>query len=138
MQAGERRHRAAGAKQADTRLISGQPFRKGTEALCHPLPHPGIGGNSRFGITGIERLAFSERHDAPRRALPIQDMRSRPFRVDQHKFSRSPANVKDERGPVPRFQQRSEEHTSELKSLMSISYAVYGFKKKQTNKTQLN
>src|SRR3546814_6037343 len=30
---------------------------------------------------------------------------------------------------------RSEEHTSELQSLMRISYAVFCFKKKQTNKS---
>src|SRR3546814_8922697 len=32
--------------------------------------------------------------------------------------------------------QRSEEHTSELQSLMRISYAVFCLKKKKTNKTQ--
>src|SRR3546814_3123341 len=32
--------------------------------------------------------------------------------------------------------QRSEEHTSELQSLMSISYAVFCLKKKQTKQTQ--
>src|SRR3546814_9062682 len=31
--------------------------------------------------------------------------------------------------------QRSEEHTSELQSLMRISYAVYGLKKKKENHT---
>src|SRR3546814_2600040 len=31
---------------------------------------------------------------------------------------------------------RSEEHTSELRSLMRISYAVFCLKKKNTNKTQ--
>src|SRR3546814_6106533 len=31
---------------------------------------------------------------------------------------------------------RSEEHTSELQSLMRISYAVFCLKKKQSNKTQ--
>src|SRR3546814_10201591 len=33
---------------------------------------------------------------------------------------------------------RSEEHTSELQSLMRISYAVFCLKKKQTKNTQLN
>src|SRR3546814_6825496 len=33
-------------------------------------------------------------------------------------------------------QQRSEEHTSELQSLMRISYAVFCLKKKKTNKNQ--
>src|SRR3546814_4717200 len=33
---------------------------------------------------------------------------------------------------------RSEEHTSELQSLMRISYAVFCLKKKKTNKTQIS
>src|SRR3546814_8632714 len=33
---------------------------------------------------------------------------------------------------------RSEEHTSELQSLMRISYAVFCLKKKKTNKQQTN
>src|SRR3546814_6568292 len=33
---------------------------------------------------------------------------------------------------------RSEEHTSELQSLMRISYAVFCLKKKKKHKTQLN
>src|SRR3546814_10689250 len=37
---------------------------------------------------------------------------------------------------VPR--QRSEEHTSELQSLMRISYAVFCLKKKKKNSTRLN
>src|SRR3546814_1537228 len=35
-------------------------------------------------------------------------------------------------GPVPRSITRSEEHTSELQSLMRISYAVFCLKKKKT------
>src|SRR3546814_7893553 len=35
-----------------------------------------------------------------------------------------------------RFQARSEEHTSELQSLMRISYAVFCLKKKNKNHTQ--
>src|SRR3546814_5849658 len=34
---------------------------------------------------------------------------------------------------APRFRFRSEEHTSELQSLMRISYAVFCLKKKKTN-----
>src|SRR3546814_7714387 len=35
-----------------------------------------------------------------------------------------------------RFRKRSEEHTSELQSLMRISYGVFCLKKKKTNRTQ--
>src|SRR3546814_5286881 len=44
------------------------------------------------------------------------------------------------RGRLFRTARRSEEHTSELQSLMRISYAVFCLKKKKTNKlhTQIN
>src|SRR3546814_6794995 len=54
------------------------------------------------------------------------------------------------RGPIPpapapccsgghgRRRARSEEHTSELQSLMRISYAVFCLKKKKTDKTEIN
>src|SRR3546814_1292406 len=46
-------------------------------------------------------------------------------------------DVKDRRkGEDEREQQRSEEHTSELQSLMRISYAVFCLKKKKTNTKQ--
>src|SRR3546814_7871834 len=35
---------------------------------------------------------------------------------------------------ISNFKERSEEHTSELQSLMRISYAVFCLKKKKTNK----
>src|SRR3546814_4524975 len=40
------------------------------------------------------------------------------------------------RGAHPVFVERSEEHTSELQSLMRISYAVFCLKKKKTTTTQ--
>src|SRR3546814_1375410 len=40
--------------------------------------------------------------------------------------------------PVPREPQRSEEHTSELQSLMRISYAVFCLKKKNEKSHQKN
>src|SRR3546814_3338075 len=44
-------------------------------------------------------------------------------------------NVGHELG-VPRHRRRSEEHTSELQSLMRISYAVFCLKNKTTHHTQ--
>src|SRR3546814_9181364 len=44
-------------------------------------------------------------------------------------------------GPVPRLRKtlvRSEEHTSELQSLMRISYAVFCLKKKKKKKNTIN
>src|SRR3546814_10734597 len=40
------------------------------------------------------------------------------------------------RRPAPNRQSRSEEHTSELQSLMRISYAVFCLKKKKKKRTQ--
>src|SRR3546814_1281633 len=53
------------------------------------------------------------------------------------------ANSKADQGPLfriidtdTRFIERSEEHTSELQSLMRISYAVFCLKKKKTQTTK--
>src|SRR3546814_2351137 len=45
----------------------------------------------------------------------------------------SPPTPRSDRSPPPRSACRSEEHTSELQSLMRISYAVFCLKKKITN-----
>src|SRR3546814_6326562 len=42
-----------------------------------------------------------------------------------------PGQVLERREDVPRLEHRSEEHTSELQSLMRISYAVFCLKKKK-------
>src|SRR3546814_9254120 len=41
-------------------------------------------------------------------------------------------------GEPCQYEHRSEEHTSELQSLMRISYAVFCLKKKNTNKKKIN
>src|SRR3546814_8242700 len=46
---------------------------------------------------------------------------------------RTPVVDTARRGPVPPCAMRSEEHTSELQSLMRISYAVFCLKKKNPN-----
>src|SRR3546814_3960862 len=48
-----------------------------------------------------------------------------PGMTDYIEYGRRPGGVY-----VPRFRNRSEEHTSELQSLMRISYAVFCLKKK--------
>src|SRR3546814_7636769 len=50
--------------------------------------------------------------------------RDRRFRVEHVQHMKPHA--------LPRFAERSEEHTSELQSLMRISYAVFCLKKKKT------
>src|SRR3546814_8414969 len=56
----------------------------------------------------------------------------RPANVQQ---SGTPCRRAPSRNDRVRFSIRSEEHTSELQSLMRISYAVFCLKKKQTRKT---
>src|SRR3546814_971988 len=46
--------------------------------------------------------------------------------------------VETEKLPLVIVEPRSEEHTSELQSLMHTSYAVFCFKKKKTQQTQFS
>src|SRR3546814_3838020 len=46
-------------------------------------------------------------------------------------------NLEEERRPASGDPSRSEEHTSELQSLMRISYAVFCLKKKKTTKQHI-
>src|SRR3546814_5718824 len=66
----------------------------------------------RPGVAGVGCRVFAQlRHLGLRRARP--------------------ALVRDRSGPRRRQPERSEEHTSELQSLMRISYAVFCLKKKK-------
>src|SRR3546814_21031919 len=69
--------------------------------------HPGGAGKAHVGDVALSQV------DLRRRARPLDD----------HEFAAL-------RQAVPAFQ-RSEEHTSELQSLMRISYAVFCLKKKK-------
>src|SRR3546814_6912988 len=69
------------------------------------------------------------------RAAPVRDLAAQPpdaavqrARTERHRHAAAP--LADHR------QRRSEEHTSELQSLMRISYAVFCLKKKKTQKTK--
>src|SRR3546814_6732681 len=50
--------------------------------------------------------------------------------ASEHEFARDPAHI---HLVVEIFHRRSEEHTSELQSLMRISYAVFCLKKKNSH-----
>src|SRR3546814_9751196 len=49
-----------------------------------------------------------------------------------------PAGLRGECPPASAWRRRSEEHTSELQSLMRISYAVFCLKKKKNNNIETN
>src|SRR3546814_8693530 len=71
-------------------------------------------------------------------ALPIfafSHRRSSPVGLRAHPASPMPPPSARTFPPCPR---RSEEHTSELQSLMRISYAVFCLKKKKTNTNNKN
>src|SRR3546814_7976329 len=53
--------------------------------------------------------------------------------VDRFGARMRPGDVISSRSRLTHWEERSEEHTSELQSLMRISYAVFCLKKKKTN-----
>src|SRR3546814_4007322 len=80
----------------------------------------------RLDVGRLYRLA-----DHARRELRLGDQCSQSPKAD-HRF-RGPRNLAGDIGPAL-IHQRSEEHTSELQSLMRISYAVFCLKKKKQAK----
>src|SRR3546814_9675846 len=79
---------------------------------------------------------------ATRRATNLQDTPVAVSAIDQGLIEQaSPRDIGDLAAFVPNFSaatvtNRSEEHTSELQSLMRISYAVFCLNKTNTNDTQ--
>src|SRR3546814_4008073 len=71
-------------------------------------------------ITGFAAVALKAKEMAPRESKVL----SKPF------------HLRDLVSEVDRMLARSEEHTSELQSLMRTSYAVFCLKKKKQNKHQ--
>src|SRR3546814_9901850 len=90
--------------------------------LSGDLPAPDYGGAGATGAAAVFRTAAGRAADRQRaRTAPrIGQCRCRPRRY---------------RGAGTLAGDRSEEHTSELQSLMRISYAVLCLKKTKTNKT---
>src|SRR3546814_8106067 len=76
----------------------------------------------------LERFSVACRHE--HQPVPVrQHLRQRPCRPG-HRFGAQVLREHD------RLRLRSEEHTSELQSLMRISYAVFCLKKKNIHTTQ--
>src|SRR3546814_803288 len=77
-----------------------------------------------------ERASLGARHRAGDAEFALERLR-------QHLVDLvHPAGIAER--PPAAHQSRSEEHTSELQSLMRISYAVFCLKKKKTHKKSLN
>src|SRR3546814_4399648 len=90
-----------------------------------------------FPYTTLFRSASTGARTCPRRARAAR----RPRIARAHSAGGAPAAVLESRQNEKPCKgcrgesQRSEEHTSELQSLMRISYAVFCLKKKNTNKS---
>src|SRR3546814_5477028 len=85
----------------------------------------------RIEIVGILKAHAEEApgHSVPEgRAAALVDY---PAQLGQNAVGKARAVHGDEQIAAARQQQRSEEHTSELQSLMRISYAVFCLKKKK-------
>src|SRR3546814_9875845 len=82
---------------------------------------------------GLERIVdYHERQDArfAQAAADASERYDKPVLTATELAVTHPDNA----GPVARTANRSEEHTSELQSLMRISYAVFCLKKNKHNK----
>src|SRR3546814_649167 len=92
-------------------------FEHLVEALLGCKPQTILDLNARLEVAqrGVELLHRVERHVGADIAAAVA--------------------VSPRRADEMLFRQRSEEHTSELQSLMRISYAVFCLKKKKTSKT---
>src|SRR3546814_4048003 len=104
-----------------------------------PKGHPQSGAGNRFGFWGVEMrfMLFALAAAAvavPANAKEIQNVRSLDIAVSgairQHCALGSVGDM--DFGNL----ERSEEHTSELQSIMSISYAVFGLKTKNKQDTK--
>src|SRR3546814_1363679 len=84
--------------------------------------------DAQFGAARRLRIEVVRHRDEARDERLIAPESDRVAAVDRHDRDRRPRTLprrRDERG------ERSEEHTSELQSLMRISYAVFCLKKKK-------
>src|SRR3546814_3244545 len=91
-------------------------------------------------MTGIEQRRPLPRRIGRPRLGAASPRQQRPDRLERGRGHR-PEQL-DQMGAAPDAAQafldlRSEEHTSELQSLMRISYAVFCLKKKKTKETRL-
>src|SRR3546814_5157458 len=84
----------------------------------------GLGGAFRHTV-----VALDGRFDAARRLAPEAAVTLRPLSLPRYNLLRGMGMVRDLLRDAAPDLLRSEEHTSELQSLMRISYAVFCLKK---------
>src|SRR3546814_1397760 len=110
-------------------MIRRPPRSTRTDTLFHYTTlfrSAGGAGNVAGHETGSKirenRVAIGHLQNSQIRALPS---------VEKNRMSARPIRFSAGTNPTP-WNSRSEEHTSELQSLMRISYAVFCFKKKNS------
>src|SRR3546814_8744701 len=93
-----------------------------------------VGAQCQAVVADIVRDIRAGRRPVPSRALPLVGPRCRPLAAPRHQGARAAGQQHRDGPPVvlglAEIPLRSEEHTSELQSLMRISYAVFCLKKK--------
>src|SRR3546814_1575335 len=83
--------------------------------------------------TTLGRCANARSRSARRKSIPLITGMFQSSRITSGVLSRHASSASR---PSPASVTRSEEHTSELQSLMRISYAVFCLKKKKNHKKQ--
>src|SRR3546814_6724132 len=116
------------------------PTRRSSE-LYGPSGLPHIGTFGEVARTNMVRRAYEILSDTPTRLVAFSDdmdgLRKVPDNVPNQEMMAQHLGKPLTQVPDPfgKFESRSEEHTSELQSLMRISYAVFCLQKK-TKSTQ--
>src|SRR3546814_7529459 len=95
----------------------------------------GQAGAREFPHVGIDQTAFGVEEQRRRQAAGVGLEHRLRMRVEQHvvEIQARAVEVPVDRAAILTLVDRSEEHTSELQSLMRISYAVFCLKKKNNN-----
>src|SRR3546814_7981981 len=90
---------------------------------------------------GVATVSKADRRTSPRAQMRVTEMLEIISRIREWAGGEAQAMAWYRSQPIPaldgRTPERSEEHTSELQSLMRISYAVFCLKKKKNTQTQL-
>src|SRR3546814_5731561 len=103
-------------------------FGTATDLLCHILrPDPAAGAVSQHDSTDH---GYQQNEPSCFEKKNVPGIKKVTNRLNIGFIRR------ERRNAVPQFDSRSEEHTSELQSLMRISYAVFCLKKKKQNHPQ--
>src|SRR3546814_9123220 len=90
-----------------------------------------------LAISSTSALGFSSKNSSREGDnLPLSNGRGKPFSVNSLGIHPSCWSLSTRCLGDPRLNSRSEEHTSELQSLMRISYAVFCLKKKKQHNNQ--